>query len=96
MKLLGFQIAARRAEVSVPTLHRWRAEGMRVKRDGARLLVDLEVVLAWKRWKALRNPSAAWRRRNAAVLGVRGAVPTAREFERARLAWIEAGGRDVA
>ena len=91
---LAFRAAARRAGVTVRTLENWRDEGMTVEREGRRLYVRLEHVLAWKRWKSLRNPAAGHRRARAAARGVDGAVVSPRQVERARREWIAAGGRE--
>lgn len=91
---LAFREAARKADVPVRTLERWRAEGLRVQQKGSRLYVDLQHVYAWKRWKALWHPPSMVRRQRAVAAGVRDAVVSPTEFERARREWIAAGGRE--
>lgn len=90
--LLGFRQAAGKARVSVRTLHNWREEGMRVQVEGRRVFVDLEVVLAWKRWKSLQNPAAGHRRARAAAAGYADAVVSSEQIGRAHRDWVLAGG----
>lgn len=91
--LLGFREAAAREGVGRRTLERWRGEGMRVKRDGNRLLVDPMTVRAWKRWKSLKNVRHERRRRVAFAGGVSGALVTEAQRERVFREWVAAGGR---
>lgn len=91
---LAFGEAAKRAGVPLRTLRRWREEGLTVQRRGRALYVRLEDVLAWKRWKSLQDPGAWARRVRAATGGELGALVSGPEFERARAAWVAAGGRD--
>lgn len=92
--LMPLREAARKLDVGHRTLERWRSEGMTVVRDRNRLLVRPEHVRAWKRWKSLQNVRARKRRREAAEMGVPGAVVSQKAWERARREWIAAGGRE--
>lgn len=74
LKLLGFRVAARKSGMSVVTLKRWRGEGMTVVKRGSEVLVTLDTVFAWKRWKSLNNPKQTYRRRAAAARGEVGAI----------------------
>lgn len=93
MTHLEFPAAARQAGVSVRTLYRWRAEGLRVKIVDGVVLVRVEHVLAWKRYKALNDPARGYRRRRAVADGVAGAVVSDEARAWVRKRFIAAGGR---
>lgn len=92
---LVFRAAAGKAGVSLRTLEYWRAQGMTVEMRGGRLFVQLEHVLAWKRWKSLNNSARMRRREAAARRGIVGAVVSPCEYERARRDWVAAGGKEL-
>lgn len=92
--LSGLREASHKTGVGLRTLERWRSEGLTVRRDGFRLLVDLDHVRAWRRWKSLQNDAAKARRTRDTARGVVGAMVSEQQYERARREWIAAGGRE--
>lgn len=91
---IALRAAAERAGVSLRTVTYWLAEGLAHERQGGRVYVRIDHVLAWRRWKSLNNSAMQRRRAAAARRGITTAHVTEREYEKARREWLAAGGRE--
>lgn len=90
---LAFQAAARKAGVCIRTAREYRRDGMIVEMVDGRLYVQLEDILAWKRWRGLHEAAVTKKREKAAREGVVGARVAPSQREREFQEWIKAGGR---
>lgn len=85
--------AAELASVHYRTIMRYRKEGLRIVVVDDAILVDVEDVLAFKRFHALRTPTLVRQRQRLVREGVADVAIPDSVAKQIRTAYVKAGGR---